>query len=152
MEDREVDEFLNRCAPGDVKDSISWLIANGYTLESHRGEGTFGAQFVYTGAAEVLVTVDRSQWMLDVAPSPGAEPWQYDVLIAAQMSKPYGEVFPTAARSVGDPLPGQLPVGVSWRQTLPGILQWVGGAEVPTAVDQALHERNQHTWPRARKD
>jgi hypothetical protein len=152
VEDLEVDEFLQRFAPGDVQDSISWLIANGYTLSSHRGEGAFGAQFVYTSDAEVLVTVDRSQWFLDVAPRPGAEAWQYDLLIAAQMSKPYGEVFPTVgARTVGDPLPEQLPEGVSWRETLPGILRWVKGDEVHAAVDQARHERDRLMWPRTRK-
>lgn len=67
-----------------MQDAIAWLSANGYTLSSQRGESTFGSQFVYTGGAEVLLTVDRSQWMLDVAPRPGAEAWQYDLLIAAQ--------------------------------------------------------------------
>lgn len=149
MEDLEVNEFLRRSAPKDVQDAISWLTANGYTLRSHRGDGTFGAQFVYTGDAEILVTVDRSQWMLDVAPRPGANVWQYDLLIAAQMRKPYGEAFPAAgARSIGDPLPQQLPEGVSWRETLPDILEWVACSDVQSAVDKARHERNRLMWSR----
>ncbi len=116
------------------------------------GESTFGSQFVYTGGAEVLITVDRSQWMLDVAPRPGAEAWQYDLLIAAQKGQPYGEVFPTVGiRSAGDPLPEQLPEGVSWRETLPGILQWVTGDGVQAAVDRARNERFRLMWPHTRE-
>lgn len=64
---------------GDVRGAIAWLSANGYTLSSHRGEGTLGAQFAYAGDARVVIIVDRSQWMLDVAPRPDAEPWQYEL-------------------------------------------------------------------------
>jgi len=152
VDEIEVDEFLQRFAPGDVRDTIAWLSANGYTLESHRGEGTFGAQFVYKGEAKVLITVDRSQWMLDVAPRPDAEAWQYDLLIAAQAGQPYGEVFPmVGTRSVGGPLPEQLPDGVSWRETLPGILQWVESDDVRVAVDGARNERNRLMWPPTRE-
>jgi hypothetical protein len=152
VEDFQVDEFLRRSAPDDVRDTIAWLSANGYTLSSHRGASTFGAQFVYTGYAEVVVTVDRSQWLLDVASRPGAEAWEYSLLIAAHMGQPYGKVFPTVGvTSVEGPLPKQLPVGVSWRETLPGILEWVGEEEVRTAVDQARRERSRLMWPRTRK-
>lgn len=95
------------------------------------------------------VAVDRSQWLLDVAPRPGAKAWQYDLLIAARAGRPYGEVFPfTGARLAGDPLPDQLPDGVSWHDTLPDILQWVDGEDVQAAVDGALHERDRLMWPR----
>jgi hypothetical protein len=152
MEDLEVGEFLQRFAPDDVRETIAWLIANGYTLDSHRGEGTFGAEFVYVGDAEVRITVDRSQWSLDVAPRPGAKSWQYDLLVAARTSRPYSEVFPeTGSRSVGYPLADTLPEGVSWRETLPGILQWVDGEYVQAAVDAALQERHRMMWPRTRR-
>lgn len=152
MEDLEVREFLQRFAPDDVRETITWLTANGYSLSTHRGEGTFGAEFVYVGDAEVRISVDRSQWTLDVAPRPGAKAWQYDVLIAARTGQPYGEVFPeTGSRSVGDPLPDKLPEGVSWRETLPGILQWVDGEGVQAAADCALHERHRMMSPRTRR-
>ena len=79
--------------PRDVQEAIAWLSANGYTLTSHRGEGTFGAPFVYIGGAKVVVTVDRSQWMLAVASRPTAEAGQYDLLMAAQAGQPYEQVF-----------------------------------------------------------
>ena len=151
MEDLQVDGFLRRSAPSDVRDTIAWLSTNGYTRSSHRGESTFGAQFIYSSDAEVIVTVDRSPWLLDVAPRPGAESWQYDLLIAAQSGQPYEEVFPmVGGRAVGEPLPEQLPEGVSWRETLPGILQYIESDEVQTAVDQARKERNRLMWPSPR--
>ena len=152
VEDREVDAFLQRSAPGDVRDTIAWLSANGYALSSQTGQGTFGAQFVYMAGAKVVVTVERSQWMLDVAPRHDAEAWQYDLLIAAQAGQPYRDVFPKiGARSVGDPLPEQLPEGVSWRETLPGILRWVGGDEVRSGVDRARDERDRLMWARTQE-
>ena len=139
-----MDEFLQRAAPSDVQETIAWLSAYGYTLSSHQGDGTFGAQFRYLGEAKVLITVDRSQWSLDVALTPDAEVWQYELLIAAQIGQAYGKVLLlTDTRSVGDQLPQQLPDGVSWRETLPGILRWVQGDDVRVAVDKAREERNQ---------
>lgn len=146
----EIDD-VQRLAPDDVRATIEWLSANGYTLRSHRGESTFGAQFIYAGQAEIHITVDRSQWTLDIAPRPGAQAWQYDLLIAAQTGQPYGEVFPeTRSRSLKDPLSYQLPAGVSWRETLPGILHWMDDEDVTAAVEHALHER-QTMWLRTRK-
>jgi hypothetical protein len=66
VEDREVEGFLMRFAPGDVRDKTAWLTATGHTLSSHRGDSISGAQLVCTSGAEIVVTVDRSQWLLDV--------------------------------------------------------------------------------------
>ncbi len=143
MQSSEVDEFLRRFAPGDVRDTIAWLSANGYALESHRGEGSFGARFVYAGPAKVIITVDRSQWMLDVAPQPDTEPWQYDLLVAAYAGRAYGEVFPEESPlAPGGRDADQLPDGVSWRASLPAILAWVATNGVQRLVDRARRERS----------
>jgi hypothetical protein len=145
----QVAEFIDRAAPGDVRETVAWLSANEYTLSAHRGEGAFGAQFVYTGEAEVTITVERSQWALDVARAPGAEAWQYDLLIAASRGLPYAEAFPRAADgSVSNPLPQQLPEGVSWATTLPGVLGWMTSGDREGAVHRAREERNRLMWPR----
>jgi hypothetical protein len=152
VEIHEVDEFLQRFAPGDVQDTVAWLADNGYTLTSHSGESAFGAQFVYAGDVEVVIGVDRSQWLLDIVPRPGAEAWQYDLLLAAYKGLDYGALFPkTGSRSLGDPLPDQLPEGVSWRGTLPEILEWVNDESVPVAVDRALDQRFFLMWGRKRR-
>jgi hypothetical protein len=148
VERSEIDEFLSAYAPADVQDTNAWLSANGYALVDQKGDSTFGAQFVYEGDTEVRITVDRSQWILDVAPSRGSKTWQYDLLLAARRGLDYGALFPeTGARASGDPLPEQLPAGVSWRETLPDILQWVGGGAVPALVDRALRQRFELMWP-----
>ena len=148
MEHFQVDEFLTRYAPDDVRDTIAWLATHGYTLVSRQGEGTFGALLVYAGDAEVRISVDRSQWCLDVAPRPGREAWDYDLLLAAHQDQEYGALFPqNDSRSWGEPLPDQLPEGVSWRETLPDILEWVSGDAVGTAVDRACHQRGDLMWP-----
>jgi len=67
----EADEFIRSHAPEDVQATVAWLQANGYSLSSQCGDNNFGARFVFVGAAEVHITVDRSQWFLDVACEPG---------------------------------------------------------------------------------
>ncbi len=144
-----MDRFLERFAPEDVRSAVAWLTGNGYDLVSLKGDSTLGAQFVFVGEAEVHVTVDRSQWLLDVAPAPGADAWQYDLLLAAQAGQDYADLFPAAgSRSLNDRLAEQLPEDVSWRHTLPAILEWVTGDDVPAAVDRALHQRHDLMWPR----
>ncbi|WP_199422953.1 hypothetical protein [Actinotalea solisilvae] len=136
------DEFFRSDSPVDVQATVAWLLANGYGLSSQSGEGAFGARFVFRGPAEVRITVDRSQWLLDVAVEPGADAWQYDLLLAARSGRTYGEVFPArASRQADGRLPDQLPEGVSWRQTLPDVLAWVRGPGVGEAVERASRER-----------
>jgi hypothetical protein len=140
---------MDWAAPGDVRETSAWLLANEYSLSARRGADVFGAQFVYTGEAQVIITVDRSQWVLDVARAPGAQVWQYDLLIAASRGLPYAEAFPRCADgSVADPLPEQLPEGVSWRTTLPGVLGWLASDDPEGAVHRAKDERNRLMWPR----
>lgn len=152
VEIHQVDEFLRQFAPDDVRETVAWLSDSGFTLTSHSGESTFGAQFVYASDAQILITVDRSQWLLEVAPRAGADAWQYDLLLAAYKALDYAALFPRmGSRSLGDPLPEQLPEGVSWRETLPEILKWVNDESVPGAVDRALDQRFYLMWGRKRR-
>ena len=145
----QASEFLAAHAPSDVRKAIGWLLDNGYTLASHDGGGTFGAQFVYEGQSLVRVTVDRSQWMLDIAAVAGSKLIQYDLAVAAHSGSTYGDRFPgTGRRSLAEPLPDQLPDGVSWRATLPEILEWVRGSDVSQAVDLAQRQRSALMWGR----
>jgi hypothetical protein len=89
------------------------------------------------------VTVDRSQWMLEIAASADSQFVQYDLAVAAHSGSSYGDCFPNAGtRALSGRLPVQLPEGVSWRATLPGILSWLRGPEVMRAVEQAQRECN----------
>jgi len=136
-------ELLAAHAPSDVLETVMWLLENGYTLTTQRGESTFGAEFVYDGRSRVRIIVERSQWFLDVAAAPGSAWIQYDLAVAARSGTAYGERFPRlGGRSLGDPLPEQLSEGVSWRETLPDLLEWVRTADVTTAVETSRRQRS----------
>ena len=142
-------DFIGANAPSDVQDTVAWLSDNGYRLASQAGASTFGAEFVFQGEGMVRIVVDRSQWMLDVAPSPGAEPWQYDLLIAAHSGQDYRQRFPgTGSRAVGRTLLEHLPEGVSWRDTLPDVVRWVREHDVAERVSNAKRQRARLMWDR----
>ena len=143
---------MQRFATDDVRAAVHWLLNNGYQLaRSQIGASDWSASLVYTGDAEVHVGVERSQWYLDIAPAPGEPPIQYDLLVAAQRGQTYWDCFPS---DVGFDLPGharQLPPGLSWRNTLPDVLAWIGGHDVAGAVARALDQRYVVMWPDSHK-
>ncbi|MEO3748677.1 hypothetical protein [Plantactinospora sp. B5E13] len=72
---------------------------------------------------------------------------QYDLLIAASRGLDYPDCFPEHAGIPRFPLPEQLPVGVSWRSTLPAVLDWISGPGVAEAVQRANDQRYVVMWP-----
>lgn len=153
MNQQQVDEFLRRYAPEDVQDTIAWLVSNGYVLVSQDGTVTFGAVFVFEGDLAVQLMVDRSQWWIDIATSSTAEFWQYSLLLTAQSGKEYRQRYPeTGTRILYGPLPSQLPEGVNWLETLPGLLRWIQeNDDVAELVAKAQKQRSAAMWPRKRK-
>jgi hypothetical protein len=152
MADVAAEEFLRRFATDDVRAAVHWLLDNGYALaESQIGASDWAASFVYAGDAEVHVGVERSQWHLDVAPTPGKPPIQYDLLVAARRGQPYWECFPREVGSGRSAQVRQLPPGLSWRETLPDVLAWIGGHHVAEAVARASDQRYVVRWPDSHK-
>ncbi len=134
-------------APMDVQETIGWLLVNGYKLAAHDGGDTFGAQLLYDGPSQVRVTVDRSQWMLEIAAESGSELIQYDLAIVADSGVTYGERFPdTGQRSQTAQFPDQLPVGVSWFATLPQLLDWIRQPGALEAAEVARRQRDALMW------
>lgn len=151
MSQQQVDEFFRAYAPADVQHTVAWLVSRGYVLDSQDGTNTFGALFVFEGDSVVQIIVDRSQWSLDVAATPAAEFWHYDLLLAAQSGQEYGRRFPgVGTRTLDGHLPKQLPEGVSWRETLPGLLHWIQASDVTELVTEAQQQRSTLMWPRSR--
>lgn len=151
MSQQQVSQFFRTHAPTDVQHTLAWLSSSGYVLVSQEGTNTFGAVFVFEGDCVVQISVDRSQWSLDVAVTPAAAPWQYDLLLAAQSNQEYAQQFPwVGTRPAGAALPKQLPDGVSWRETLPGILRWIQAGDVTESIAAALQQRSALMWPRNR--
>ncbi|WP_062530095.1 hypothetical protein [Demequina rhizosphaerae] len=147
MHERWLADLLARQAPRDVRAAVEWLTGHGYVLAGHSGGSSFGAQLTFDGEAQVVITVDRGQWFLDVAAAPGAEPHQYDLLIPALAGKPYADVFPDARATAPDgELPEQLPPDVSWSETLPRVLAWIQGEGAAGAVADAGGQRTRLMW------
>jgi hypothetical protein len=151
----DVEEFLGFHATDDVRATVRWLVDNGYVFARYDGGSSglsaFGSSFVYIGDAEVAVTVDKSQWYLDISATPGAASLQFDLLVAAFRGLPYWELFPiNRSRDRPARLPEQLPPGVVWRDTLPQVLAWLArtdAAEVAAAAKLAQNQRFAGTWP-----
>jgi hypothetical protein len=55
-----------------------------------------------------------------------------------------------SASPPGTPLPNKLPENVSWRETLPTILQWLADKDAQPAINTDLHERHQLMRPPTR--
>jgi sugar phosphate isomerase/epimerase len=60
-------DFVRSQAPLDVLETVEWLDDHGFTLTEHAGEGSFGSTWADEKEALIRITVDRSQWMLDIA-------------------------------------------------------------------------------------
>jgi hypothetical protein len=149
--DVAVEDYMHRYAPDDVRATVRWLVDNGFELaRSQIDASDWAASFVYAGEAEVHVGVERSQWYLDIAPAPGMQPIQYDLLVAASRGHNYWDSFP----GVGSDPPGaarQLPPGLSWRNTLPAVLAWIGRQDVAEAVARVSDQRYLLMWPESHK-
>jgi len=99
-------------------------------------------------AGTVHVTVDRSQWLLDIVPDRSGHPIQYDLLVAAQQGQDYRDCFPQPDHEHAEGLPSQLPPGVSWLHTLPQVLTWLDSeAYTAVAVERARDQRYVRMWP-----
>jgi hypothetical protein len=144
-----VDDFLLKWATDDVRAAIAWLLDNGYTLtDSEVGSSTWHARLVYSGEVELRVVVERAQWLLDISPTPGARPFPYDLLLAAQRDQAYWDCHPDIRP---DEKPYQLPPGISWRETLPDVLAWIRTDDIARPVARALDQRFASMWPDSNK-
>jgi hypothetical protein len=95
-------------------------------------------------------------WCLDVAPTPGAKPIQYDLLLPAHEGRDDADYY-AGYQATARQEPGryrrqeQLPLALSWRQTLPSVLEWINGPEVAQAVAHVADQRYVLMWPTSHK-
>jgi hypothetical protein len=147
--------YSDEHATDDVLATMRWLEASGYVLTEATGgtgEGNGSVRLVFTGRREVAITLDRSQWVLDVADAPGSRLVDFDLLLPSMRGIDYADWAAAAAQAAGGArLPDQLPRGVSWRQTLPLVLEWLGGPGVAGAIALASDQRYAVTWPTSHK-
>ena len=89
------EDLIDEFAPADVRSTVRWLKDHRFVLaESDSYRGTFGSRWVFAREdTAVHLIVDRSQWLLDIVPSRGGRPIQYDLLVAAQRGQDYRDCF-----------------------------------------------------------
>lgn len=141
------EDLIDEFAPADVRSTVRWLKKDRFVMaESDTDRGTFGSRWVF--ARDDVEVVDRSQWLLDIVPSRGGRPIQYDLLVAAQRGQDYRDCFPWPADGQSADLPSQLPPGVSWLNTLSQVLEWLSSeAYDAAAVERAWDQRYVQMWP-----
>lgn len=114
-------DYARRRAPEDVRETLDWLLAEGFAVARTAGgpDAGFGDVLVELarGDRSVVIVRDRSQWMCDVATG-GGPPRRLDDLL--RESGIDVEAPPAGA------LPEQLPAGVAWREVLPRFLDLPG--------------------------
>ena len=143
-------DLIGEFAPADVRATVGWLKAHDFIIvHSDTARGTFGSCWWFVqGDTQVHVTVDRSQWFLDVMPGRGGRLIQYDLLVAAQRGQDYRDSFPQTGKDRPVGRPSQLPAGVSWHSTLPEVLAWLNSeAYDASAVERAQDQRYVQMWP-----
>jgi len=144
------EHLIDEYASADVHGTVRWLKDHRFVVaESDTDRGTFGSRWVFARQdTEVHLTVDRSQWLLDIVRDRGGRPIQYDLLVAAHRGQDYRDCFPQPDDEQPSDLPSQLPTGVSWLNTLPQVLMWLNSeAYDPAAVERARDERYVRMWP-----
>ncbi|MEX2458995.1 MAG: hypothetical protein WD770_08425 [Actinomycetota bacterium] len=142
MATNEVFEYAREAANDDVRATLDWLVANGFVLERTAGgpDAGFGdvvVELARGGAETVTIVRDRSQWTCDIQPD-GMNTQPLDVLLAAMTGDQ--RALDPAPWPLEEPLPGQWPPGVAWRDAVPALLEWLSSgpraADVNAAADQ----------------
>lgn len=121
-------EYARETATEDVRATLAWLDGHGFQLQRAIGgrAESFGNLLVQFGGDDditVEIVRDRSQWScqigtLDLSLHP------LNVWITAMDDEP-PRIPP---RSIGDPLPDQLPDGLNWATAVPRIIEWLTAA------------------------
>jgi hypothetical protein len=143
-DDRVVDPVLARVrevASNDVRDTLTWLDHRGFQLAYSTGGGYAGfgdVLLLFTGPADVKIVRDRGQWDLTVRPKSDASYYSLAVLLAAHAGTDWEP-------PVEPDLSAQLPPGVSWREALPMVIEWL---EQPGSVAAArlANARASEVW------
>jgi hypothetical protein len=109
-------------ATHDVAATLQWLLAQGAATTrelggEHEAFGNVLMEFTLTDSV-LTITRDRDQWLLDVQCGE-LPPFDFDVIhVALHGDDQWSQKLP-------NPLPAQLPDGVSWLSELPPALEWL---------------------------
>jgi hypothetical protein len=119
-------EKILAVAPPDIVEAVRWLVAEGAAVvweDPPHGMAFAGLEFVL-GSVSVRMVCDRGVWMMELRRD--GERWlDHDLLRLARQGC---DAYPAVTERVG-PMPTQIPEGVSWRDELPGLLEWLSATE-----------------------
>jgi hypothetical protein len=129
--------YAHEMATPDVAALLRWLGGNGFSVVHERGGrgesfGNVRVDFERRGLV-VRITLDRSQWMLDVQPPAGDSFGLHVALTAIDDDDP---PVPEQ-RDTRDPLPDQLPEDVSWAVEVPRLIDWLENGDRTKELDRS---------------
>ena len=121
----EAVKYVEGCASTDVLSTISWLRTKGWRPVSARGgpSESFGDVLVEfaKGDGRITITRDRSQWQMSLRPAGWSDRFDLDIILDTINGRTDWQAQEPFAR----PLPGQLPPGVAWAESVPQVLEWL---------------------------
>ena len=129
---------LDKAVP-DVRATLEWLDTAGFTITDSRGGeheefGNVLLQFQRTDVG-VRISRDRGQWLCNISPPGRPDYLGLNVLLTA---KEGGEPDPGPRDAAfTQPLPEQLPKGVSWHSVIPSLIDWLQGADRNGSISDA---------------
>lgn len=135
--DGGVADYARETATNDVRATLQWLERHGFRLNGAIGGRTesFGnllLHFTRDDNVTVEIVRDRSQWSCQIG-TVDVPQLPLNVLITAMDEEPPR----IAPRSLGDPLPEQLPDGLAWASAVPRIIGWLTASDRREALDAA---------------
>lgn len=129
-------DFALSEATDDVAETIAWLTEEGFEVVNESGPpySSFGFLVDLEGRdLSLRLVLDRSQWCIELGYL-GEKREDLRVLMTAMDGT---EAETPAKRDVGDPLPVQLPDGVSWAAWLPPLTDWLATADRRGDIERA---------------
>jgi hypothetical protein len=118
----DVREYMLARATADVATTLGWLASEDFTVVQQGGgalEAFGNAQVEFQrNQVRVRITLDRSQWVLDIAP-PGSEFMHLDYLLATKGKDDATRRDPAVAVETST---AQSP---PWSQALPELIEWI---------------------------
>ena len=129
--------YAHEMATPDVAALLRWLEGNGFSVVRERGGrgesfGNVLVDFERRGLV-VRITLDRSQWMLDVRPLARDSFGLHVALTAIDGDDP----LVPEQRDTRDPLPDQLPEGVSWADQVARLIDWLESGDRTNELDRS---------------
>ena len=129
--------YAYEVATPDVTAFLRWLESNRFSLDQAQGgrEKSFGNVLLdfERGGVHVRVTRDRGQWMHSLRPRDGELVGLHIWLTAIDRAEPAAP----ERRAFGDPLPDQLPEGVSWVESTARVIDWLETGDRSKELEQA---------------